>query len=73
MSVLLKHDKIHAEDCQHCETREGRIDRIERHVQIDGELSDAQRDDLLRIADRCPVHRTLHSEIDIQTRLGGAD
>ncbi len=73
VSVRLKHDKIHAEDCEHCETREGRIDRIERSLEIDGELSDEQRNDLLRIADRCPVHRTLHSEIDIQTRLGGSD
>ena len=73
VSVLLKHDKIHAQDCAHCDTREGRIDRIERNLDIDGDLSDEQRDELLRIANRCPVHRTLHSEIDIQTRLGGAD
>lgn len=68
-AVRLKHDKIHAEDCEHCETREGRIDRIDRSLEISGKLSDEQRSDLLRIADRCPVHRTLKSEIDIQTTL----
>ena len=73
VAVRLKHGKIHAEDCEHCETREGRIDRIERNVELVGDLSDDQRASLLRIADRCPVHRTLHSEIDIQTRLNGPD
>jgi len=71
VSVRLKHDKIHAEDCGHCDSREGRIDRIERSLELSGDLSDEQRNDLLRIADRCPVHRTLHSEIDIQSRLDG--
>jgi len=71
VSVRLKHDKIHAEDCEHCDSREGRIDRIERSLELSGDLSDEQRNDILRIADRCPVHRTLHSEIDIQSRLDG--
>ena len=69
VSVRLKHDKIHAHDCEHCETVEGRVDRIERSLELSGDLSDEQRSDLLRIADRCPVHRTLRSEIDIQTQL----
>ncbi len=73
VTVRLKHGKIHAEDCEHCETREGRIDRIERNLELAGDLSVEQRSSLLRIADRCPVHRTLHSEIDIQTRLNGPD
>lgn len=72
VSVRLSHDKIHAEDCEHCETREGRIDRIERRLELGGQLSDDERNDLLRIADRCPVHRTLKSEIDIQTKLDTA-
>ena len=72
VSVRLTHDKIHAHDCEHCETREGRIDRIERRMELSGNLSDDERNDLLRIADRCPVHRTLKSEIDIQTRLDTA-
>ncbi len=73
VAVRLKHGKIHADDCEHCETREGRIDRIERNIELAGDLSDEQRSHILRIADRCPVHRTLHSEIDIQTRLNEPD
>jgi len=73
VAVRLKHDKIHARDCEHCETEEGKIDRIERDLELVGDLSAEQRRDLLRIADRCPVHRTLHSEIDIQTRLDAPD
>ena len=73
VAVRLKHGKIHASDCEHCETRDGRIDRIERDIELAGDLSDEQRAGLLRIADRCPVHRTLHAEIDIQTRLDGPD
>ncbi len=68
VSVTLRQDKIHAKDCEECETREGRIDRIERDIKIEGDLSEDQRKRLLEIADRCPVHRTLHSEIDIKSR-----
>jgi len=70
--VNLRHEKIHAKDCAECETREGRIDRIERVIELDGELDDAQRALLLEIADKCPVHRTLHSEVLIPTRLAPA-
>lgn len=69
--VVLKHDKIHATDCATCETREGKVDRIERWIELDGPLSDEQQKRLLEIADRCPVHRTLTSEIVITTRLEG--
>jgi uncharacterized OsmC-like protein/fermentation-respiration switch protein FrsA (DUF1100 family) len=68
VSVQLKHDKIHASDCAECETREGKIDRIEREIRLEGELTAEQRARMLEIADKCPVHRTLHSEIDIQTK-----
>ncbi len=68
VSVRLRHDKIHARDCEDCETREGRIDAIEREIELRGELTREQRDSLLAIADRCPVHRTLHSEVRIVTR-----
>ena len=68
ITVGLRHAKIHAEDCAECETREGRIDRIDREIAFAGALSDAERAPLLEIADLCPVHRTLKSEIDIQTR-----
>ena len=70
-SVRLSHDKIHAQDCAECETKEGRIDRIERHITLEGPLDAAQRARLLEIANRCPVHRTLHSEILISTDLAG--
>ena len=69
VSVELKHDKIHAKDCQECETREGKIDRIERTLTLEGDLDDAQRAKLLEIAAKCPVHRTLHSEVWITTTL----
>jgi len=67
--VQLKHDKIYATDCATCETKDGRGDRIERLIGLDGPLSDEQRQRLLEIAARCPVHRTLTSEIHISTRL----
>ena len=68
-SVELKHEKIHAIDCAECETKEGKIDRIERLIGLEGTLDRAQRDKLLEIANKCPVHRTLHSEVLIPTRL----
>ncbi|HVY56258.1 MAG TPA: bifunctional alpha/beta hydrolase/OsmC family protein [Xanthobacteraceae bacterium] len=66
--VDLKRSRIHALDCETCETREGMLDRIERVVTLDGDLDADQRNRLLEIADKCPVHRTLTSEIDIRTR-----
>ena len=69
VEIELKHDKIHAADCAECETREGRIDRIERVIRLEGALDPAQRAKLLEIANKCPVHRTLHSEVTIPTRL----
>lgn len=69
VTVRLAHDKIYAVDCATCETKEGKIDRVERMIALEGPLDDAQRQRLLEIADRCPVHRTLTSEISIQTRL----
>jgi uncharacterized OsmC-like protein/alpha/beta superfamily hydrolase len=67
--VQLEHEKVHATDCAECETRTGQLDRITRVIDLGGELSAAERQRLLEIADKCPVHRTLHSEIVIQTRL----
>jgi putative redox protein len=69
VSVDLSHDKVHASDCAECETREGKIDRIERVLTLEGELDEAQRQKLLEIANKCPVHRTLHSEVWVPTRL----
>jgi putative redox protein len=68
VTVNLRHSKIHAADCRDCETKEGKIDRIEREIHLVGKLDPAQQKRLLEIADKCPVHRTLESEIDIQTR-----
>ena len=66
--IRLRHSKVHAEDCADCETKEGRIDRIAVEVGVEGDLDDAQRARLLEISERCPVHRTLESEIDIRSR-----
>ena len=68
-TVRLKHEKIHATDCEACETREGMLDRIEREIEIEGTLDEDQKQRLLQIADRCPVHRTLTSEVEVRTRL----
>jgi putative redox protein len=73
VTVRLKHDKVHAQDCAECETREGRIDRIDREIELTGALDDAQRAKLLEIANKCPVHRTLHSEVWVPTRLAQPD
>jgi putative redox protein len=69
VTVDLKHDKVHATDCAECETREGKVDRIERVLTLEGDLDDAQRARLLEIANKCPVHRTLHSEVWVPTTL----
>ncbi len=71
VTVRLRHSRIHAADCADCETREGMIDRIEGDIELAGALTAEQRARLLEIAGRCPVHRTLVSEIDIRTRLTG--
>lgn len=68
VTVTLKHSKIYAKDCAECETREGTLDQIERDIAIDGALDAEQRKKLMEIADKCPVHRTLTSEIRIVTK-----
>lgn len=67
VTVSLRHSRIHAEDCAECETQSGHLDRIDRVIDVVGDLDEEQRHRLLEIADRCPVHRTLHAEIDIRT------
>ncbi len=69
VAVILRHHKIHARDCADCETREGKIDIIEREISLDGPLDEGQRGRLMEIADRCPVHRTLHAEVKVRSRL----
>jgi putative redox protein len=68
VTVTLKHSKIHAQDCAECETKAGTLDQIERVITMDGALDAEQRTKLLEIADKCPVHRTLTSEVHILTR-----
>ena len=68
VTVTLKHSKIHAQDCAECETKEGMLDQIDRTIAMEGALDAEQRGKLMEIADKCPVHRTLTSEIHIVTR-----
>src|ERR1700687_3857194 len=68
VTVWLRHSKIHASDCAECETKEGMLDRIERDIHFAGSLTNEQRSKLLEISNKCPVHQTLTSEIDIATR-----
>ena len=65
----LRHSKIHAADCGDCETKEGMLDHIESDLEFAGRLTQEQRSKLLEIAQKCPVHRTLVSEIDIRSRV----
>ena len=69
VTVRLTHSRIHAQDCADCETKEGKLDQIEREIVLSGQLDATQRAKLAEIADKCPVHRTLTSEIKIRTRL----
>lgn len=66
--VGLRHSRVHAKDCAECETTSGMLDRIEVEVEVTGPLSDEQRAKLLEVAHKCPVHRTLKSEIEIRVR-----
>lgn len=70
VKVHLDHSKTHAEDCNKCEESSGnKIDTIERIIELDGDLDDEQRNRLLEIADKCPVHKTLQSDIKVDTKL----
>jgi putative redox protein len=73
VTVRLRHSRIHAADCEECETIDGLLDHIDVAVEFTGALSDEQHVRLLAIADRCPVHRTLTSEIQIRTRVARGD
>jgi putative redox protein len=68
ITVTLQHNKIHAEDCAECETKVGMLDQIDRVISIEGALDADQRQRLMEIADKCPVHRTLTSEVRIVTK-----
>ena len=68
ITVSFSHSRIHAKDCEDCETKEGMLDRIDTHIELTGPLTPEQREKLMEIAAKCPVHRTLKSEINIQLR-----
>lgn len=69
--VRLRHSRVHAEDCTDCETESGQISEIEREIRVEGQLTEAERQRLLEIANKCPVHRTLTGEIKVRSRLAG--
>jgi putative redox protein len=69
VTVRLRHSRVHAEDCAACESTEAKLTVIDRRLELDGRLDETQRQRLLAIANRCPVHLTLTSKIDIRTRL----
>ncbi|MDZ4713285.1 MAG: OsmC family protein [bacterium] len=67
MTITLNHDKIHAEDCENCETKVGKLDRIIIKISFTGNLSEDDKTKLMQISEKCPVHRTLTSEIKIES------
>ena len=69
VTVRLRHSRIHAEDCANCETKDVMLDRIDVSIEFAGPLTHEQRSRLHEITDRCPVHKTLESEIEIRSRL----
>jgi putative redox protein len=71
LTVRLEHARIHAADCEACESTEGFIDHIEVEIELAGPLTDEQRERIVEVATRCPVHRTLTSEVEIVTALRG--
>ena len=69
VTVSLRHRRIYSEDCAGCEDSPRRIERIDREIALAGSLDGEQRRKLMEIADKCPVHRTLTSTVEIETRL----
>lgn len=69
VTVKVTHKKMHAEACADCDSEDGKIDEFRRELTLEGDLDDAQRQRMLEIADRCPVHQTLHGEVKVRTTL----
>ncbi len=69
VDVSVEHGKIHASDCESCQEKNGKVDRFDREITLHGELDESQRERLLQIANMCPVHRTLHQEVEIRSWL----
>ena len=70
ITVSLRHSRVHAKDCEECETKEGMLDRIDLDIELTGSLNADQHSRLMAVAAKCPVHRTLESEIDIRMNEG---
>lgn len=70
VGVSVSHERVHADDCTDCEHQDGHIDLINRSLRLTGDLDDGQRTALRRIADRCPVHRTLEGQLEVRTTTG---
>ena len=70
IQVKLNHEKIHAQDCDECDTQEGKLDQITKTIFLRGDLTQEQKERLLEIADRCPVNRTLTTECRVRGKLG---
>jgi uncharacterized OsmC-like protein len=73
VTVRLSHKKVHARDCEECETKDRKIDRIGLELELRGPLEESQRQRLLEVAERCPIHRTLVSEVMMETNLVGIE
>lgn len=71
VETVVTHERVHADDCAECEHKDGHIDLFRRTIRLTGDLNDEQRAAFLRIADRCPVHRTLEGVLEIKTRIKG--
>lgn len=69
IGVALTHRRLHASDCEDCEAGGGKLDRIERQISLEGDLSEKERERMLEIADKCPVHKTLHAGVTVTSRL----
>ena len=67
--ISLIHRKVHAQDCVDCPTKPAKMDVVDRVITLEGALTEEQRAKLLEIAERCPVHQTLNSKIQVNTRL----
>jgi uncharacterized OsmC-like protein len=69
ITISLRHSRIHAQDCETCETKAGLLDRIDTEIELTGPLTNEQRAKLIEIAGKCPVHRALKSEIDVRLQV----
>ncbi|MEH6453914.1 MAG: alpha/beta fold hydrolase [Psychromonas sp.] len=69
VQVTLSHDRNYIDDSQHCEGAASYAEQINRKIKLIGDLSAAQKQRLLEIADKCPVHKTLHNKVHVNSVL----